>query len=525
MGKVKYDLKASKDSIGPLYPRLLDNEGREIDGFHREDADSDWPTTKLEHIDTDVKYWTARIVANAHRRSISKEERKEDLTELAKALIAEGHEGNLIKSISELTTFSERYIYDRLPDTFKKRPGVGGPSGVELSSTSEQKSKRKTKWDTTDKEKRENLYKKVEKSAFTGQKPTSQSLIDEAKEFGLDVKQYEETIDKIKETLRASVGRRYEDVKDLLTEAYNSSKEMKKTLKRQIKAEEERVKKANEEMEEKLRKEVKNEVKKEVIEMTEKERMEKLLEDIPEELRELREWVRDGFWGIEKIKAIINNPTSRERMTSLLEKAPEKLLENVRKGKTSLVYAYTSIKRAEKHISPPLLPEGLFDVIYADPPWPYYLPLRGAPDAHYNTKSIEDICNLEVEGVSIQEKIADDSILFLWATNPQLKAALEVIESWGFDYKTNMVWVKDKWGTGYYFRGQHELLLLAIKGDIPPPIEEVRKSSILQSPVHEHSKKPDEVYEYIEVMYPNRRYLELFARNQRENWTSWGLEI
>jgi len=85
--------------------------------------------------------------------------------------------------------------------------------------------------------------------------------------------------------------------------------------------------------------------------------------------------------------------------------------------------------------------------------------------------------------------------------------------------------VKDKWGTGYYFRGQHEVLLIATKGDIPPPVEEVRVSSVLHAPVREHSRKPDEVYDIIEKMYPNRRYLELFARNPREGWTSWGLEL
>ncbi len=88
-----------------------------------------------------------------------------------------------------------------------------------------------------------------------------------------------------------------------------------------------------------------------------------------------------------------------------------------------------------------------------------------------------------------------------------------------------MVWVKDKIGTGYYVRGKHELLLINTKGKIPPPIEENRFPSVLNAPRKEHSAKPDEVYEYIEIMYPNRKYLELFARNQRENWTSWGLEI
>lgn len=217
-----------------------------------------------------------------------------------------------------------------------------------------------------------------------------------------------------------------------------------------------------------------------------------------------------------------------EEIVEAAEADPEtfgNILGAVDSGKTSIQHAYTEVKRQQKHENPPPLPEGVFDVIYADPPWQYYLPLRGAPDAHYQTMTLEDICSLEVDGIPIQEKIADDAILFLWATNPQLEGALEVARSWGFEYKTNMVWVKDKIGTGYYFRAKHELLLLATKGDIPPPVEANRPPSVLFSPREEHSKKPDEVYECIEVMYPNRRYLELFARNHRENWISWGLEI
>lgn len=207
-----------------------------------------------------------------------------------------------------------------------------------------------------------------------------------------------------------------------------------------------------------------------------------------------------------------------EKAQAILEKGSEKLKKRVLEGKTSISHAYTKIKRQQKHDSPPPLPEGVFDVILADPPWRYYLPLRGNPDGHYSTMDFEKICDMEIP-------TANDTILFLWATNPHLGEALEVIRSWGFDYVTNMAWVKDRWGTGYYLRGQHELLLIAKRGKMPPPVEEVRPSSVLQAPVREHSRKPDEVYDIIETLYPNRSYLELFARNDREGWTSWGVEV
>lgn len=166
----------------------------------------------------------------------------------------------------------------------------------------------------------------------------------------------------------------------------------------------------------------------------------------------------------------------------------------------------------------PELPEGIYDIVLADPPWRYDLDLRGSPDLHYATLGIEKICRLELP-------VAENAILFLWATNPKLREALRVMREWGFEYKTNMVWVKDYFGTGYYFRGQHELLLVGEKGDMPVPLESDRRPSVLHSPRMRHSKKPEEVYDIIEKMYPNRKYLELFARNKRRGWESWGAEI
>ena len=109
------------------------------------------------------------------------------------------------------------------------------------------------------------------------------------------------------------------------------------------------------------------------------------------------------------------------------------------------------------------------------------------------------------------------------------------MKSWGFTYKTHMVWVKDKIGTGYYARNQHEDLLIGEKGDMPVSKEENRFSSVFHSErTNEHSKKPELVYELIEQMYPNRKYLELFSRrnkkekeerSKKSNWKYWGNEI
>jgi len=166
------------------------------------------------------------------------------------------------------------------------------------------------------------------------------------------------------------------------------------------------------------------------------------------------------------------------------------------------------------------MPMGNFEIIYADPPWRYDVNhLRGSPEEHYPTMTTDKICSLKVP-------VSENAVLFLWATNPMLEDALQVMKSWGFQYKTNMVWTKNKMGVGFWFRGQHELLLVGTKGNVSAPEQANRFSSVLMAPVREHSQKPDEVYQIIEKMFPNVKLrLELFARNQREGWQSWGNEI
>jgi N6-adenosine-specific RNA methylase IME4 len=165
---------------------------------------------------------------------------------------------------------------------------------------------------------------------------------------------------------------------------------------------------------------------------------------------------------------------------------------------------------------------GKYPIIYADPPWRYDFSRSTSREIEnqYPTMELNDICNLEVV------KIAnDDCVLFLWATNPKLQEALLVIDSWGFEYKTNMVWVKDKIGMGYYARSQHELLLIATRGSVPVPAAEFRPSSVIYSDRDQHSKKPDGVYDLIEKMYPEYAKVELFARNKRDGWESWGNQL
>jgi N6-adenosine-specific RNA methylase IME4 len=161
----------------------------------------------------------------------------------------------------------------------------------------------------------------------------------------------------------------------------------------------------------------------------------------------------------------------------------------------------------------PLAPDRRYPVIYADPPWLYEHPPMGGNrviENHYPTLTLEEICALPVAEIS-----TEDAILFMWATSPKLSECMDVIKAWDFDYRTSVVWVKDKIGMGYYVRNQHEFLLIAKRGDPPMPAEGDRQSSVVEAPRTEHSAKPNEFYELIERMYPDLPKIELFARQDR----------
>lgn len=180
---------------------------------------------------------------------------------------------------------------------------------------------------------------------------------------------------------------------------------------------------------------------------------------------------------------------------------------------------YEIKRKAEYPTDKSEFPKDQYHIIYADPPWQYdfAVSLTREIENQYPTMELAEICSLPVKDCSNK-----DSILFLWATNPKLLEALKVIEAWGYNYRTNMVWVKDKIGMGYYARQRHELLLIATRGSLPVPEPENRPDSAIISPRTEHSKKPIVVYELIEKMYPHYTKLELFARNKRDGWDVWG---
>ena len=163
---------------------------------------------------------------------------------------------------------------------------------------------------------------------------------------------------------------------------------------------------------------------------------------------------------------------------------------------------------------------GAYSILLADPPWEYDFTQSATRriENQYPDTPTSEIAAMDVPA-------ADDSLLFLWATSPKLQESFEVIEGWGFQYVTSMVWVKDRIGMGYYARQQHELILIAKKGNgLPSPDPALRAPSVIHAPRGEHSEKPAELYEIIERCWPNYHKVELFARASRDGWTVWGYE-
>lgn len=198
-------------------------------------------------------------------------------------------------------------------------------------------------------------------------------------------------------------------------------------------------------------------------------------------------------------------------------------------------------------------PPGQFGVIYADPPWQFKVhslceasrcpdaPMtraqqrQNSPERHYKTMSLQEIKNLRDQ---VMFATAPDCVLLMWAVDPMLPAAFELAKHWGFEFKTvGFYWAKTRknngennkrphvktrpfpMGTGYWTRANPEQCLLFTRGSPKRLSASVEK--LIVSPRREHSRKPDEAYERIEKLVGGP-YLEIFSRNQRSGWSSWG---
>lgn len=170
-----------------------------------------------------------------------------------------------------------------------------------------------------------------------------------------------------------------------------------------------------------------------------------------------------------------------------------------------------------------------FGTVMADPPWRFTNRTgKIAPEhkrlSRYPTLDLEDICALPVA-----EHMADTAHCYLWVPNALLPDGLKVLEAWGFNYKSNIIWHKvrkdggsDGRGVGFYFRNVTEIILFGVRGKNARTLAAGRTQvNLFATRKREHSRKPDEQYRIIESCSAGP-FLELFGRGKRDGWTVWG---
>jgi len=177
------------------------------------------------------------------------------------------------------------------------------------------------------------------------------------------------------------------------------------------------------------------------------------------------------------------------------------------------------------------LPKGKFGTVLADPPWKFQNSTGKVAPEHrrllrYSTMDLKDIKALPV-AAACQE----NAHLYLWVPNALLPEGLEVMASWGFKYKSNIIWYKirkdggpDGRGVGFYFRNVTEILLFGIRGRMRTLKPGRTQVNLFATRKGEHSAKPPVHYDLIESCSPGP-FVELFARNKRPGWSSWGNEV
>lgn len=170
-----------------------------------------------------------------------------------------------------------------------------------------------------------------------------------------------------------------------------------------------------------------------------------------------------------------------------------------------------------------------FGTILADPPWQFQNRTGKVAPEHrrlnrYGTMSLE-----EIKALPVEKHLEDRAHLYLWVPNALLPLGLEVLNAWGFEYKSNIVWYKirkdggpDGRGVGFYFRNVTELVLFGVRGkDVRTLAPGRRQVNLVATRKREHSRKPDELYSIIEECSWGP-YLEMFARGSRKGWSCWG---
>lgn len=170
-----------------------------------------------------------------------------------------------------------------------------------------------------------------------------------------------------------------------------------------------------------------------------------------------------------------------------------------------------------------------YGTILADPPWQFQNRTGKIAPEHHRLQRYSTLTLDEIKALPVSRAAAEMCHLYLWVPNALLPEGLAVMEAWGFQYKSNLVWHKirkdggpDGRGVGFYFRNVTEIILFGVRGKNARTLQPGRSQvNFLATRKREHSRKPDEQYQIIEACSPGP-FLELFARGERRRWSCWG---
>jgi N6-adenosine-specific RNA methylase IME4 len=221
------------------------------------------------------------------------------------------------------------------------------------------------------------------------------------------------------------------------------------------------------------------------------------------------------------------------KLTAAAKKALAPVIKEIRGERQIEKQERRNVREADLGRKILAMPEEKFGVALEDfewdhEPWSRETGLDRHPSNHYPTAADAHTPEEIVTRTTDRFKcLADDCVLYMWATIPHEAIAHKVLELRGFKYVTQRIWSKSRSGNGrgpgYWVTGEHEILLIGVRGKVVPPAN-AHFRSLFEAPVGEHSAKPDEQYEHAEYHFPNIPKIELNARRSRPGWRAWGYE-
>ena len=228
----------------------------------------------------------------------------------------------------------------------------------------------------------------------------------------------------------------------------------------------------------------------------------------------------------QKVAELFNTNREYIRQTAKIKREEPEAFEKIMSGESTL-QEWKKQKKIEeyKNFTPKKLPNDKYQVIYIDPPWQYDKDeerLGQSVEKHYPTMTYEELMALDVKKYAYK-----NCVIYMWTTAPKLNVAIDLLRDWGFNYKTCLIWDKIKHNMGHYASIRHEILLIGGIGKSAPEDKSFANQidSVYVEERTVHSKKPEYYYGMIEGAHPQKnKRIELFARQKKDGWESWGNE-